>query len=144
MLASILIIGFSLILFVYWFRASCALLLRNHAEQAAITIEAADNRFLFPQVQEMLRTSAELNALDGLLNHDFQMLTYLRLHAANLEAGSFEDQLLILDYRIMRWYFRLMNKTAPAQARNALSEMATVVGVLAYKMAPRLESDTIT
>jgi hypothetical protein len=133
MLASILIIGFSLVLFVYWFRASCKLLLTSHAEQATVN-EASDNRFSFPHVQEVLRTGGELGALDRLLNHDFQVLTYLRLHGANLDAGSFEDHLLIFDYRIMRWYFRLMNRTAPAQARNALSEMATVVGVLAYKM----------
>jgi len=130
MLASILIIAFSLILLAYWFRASCRLLLRNHEEAVSATSE----RFSFPQVQAMVKTSRELGSLHGRLSHDFQVLTYLRQHAANLETGSFEDQLLILDYKIMQWYFRLMSKVVPSEARNALSEMATVVGVLAHKM----------
>jgi hypothetical protein len=130
MLTSIFIIAFSLVLFAYWFRASCRLLLRDHAEEAA----AANDRFRFPEVQAMLKTSRDLGPLHGLLNQDFQVLTYLRQHAADLETGSFEDQLLILDYRIMRWYFRLMSKAVPSQAHSALSEMATVVGVLAHKL----------
>jgi hypothetical protein len=134
MLASILIIGFSLILFVYWFRASCRLLLKNHVEELATAAVSANERFSFPRVQELLRTAEELGPLQRLLNHDFQMVTYLRQHAANLESGSFEDQLLILDYRIMRWYFRVLSMAAPTRARAVLSEMATVVGVLAYKL----------
>ncbi len=136
MLASILIIAFSLVLLVYWFRASCQLLLRNHGEQALSTAALPDSRFSYPQVQARLNNSDQLGELQALLNRDFQILTYLRQHAADLESGSFEDQLLILDYRVMRWYYRLMSKAAPSQARSALSEMARVVGMLAGKMAP--------
>jgi hypothetical protein len=106
------------------------LLIRNQDE----AVSAANDRFSFPQVQAMVRTSQELRPLQLRLSHDFQVLTYLRQHAANLESGSFEDQLLILDYRMMQWYFRLMNKLVPSQARNALSEMATIVGVLAHRL----------
>jgi hypothetical protein len=73
------------------------------------------------------------------LNQDFRVLAYLRQHAASLESGAFEDHMLILDYRIMQWYFRIMNVALPAQARTALSEMATVVGVLAHRMSPQAE-----
>lgn len=134
MLASILIIVFSAVLFVYWFRATCGILLRNHAEQCVAAPLAASDQFSFPQVQMMLQTAPELGSLHRLLNHDFRVLTYLRQHAASLEAASMEDRLLILDYRIMQWYFRLMNTAVPSQARSALSEMATVVGALAYKL----------
>jgi hypothetical protein len=139
MLASILIIAFSFVLFVYWFRATCQLLLRNHAEQTAATPATANDRFSFPQVQMMLKTEPELGSLHSLLNQDFRVLTYVRQHAASLESGSFEDRLLILDYRIMQWYFRFMNVVLPSQARTALSEMATVVGVLAHRMSPQTE-----
>jgi len=137
MLASILIIVFSLVLLVYWFRASCQLLLRSHVEQTASVGDVSDTRFSYPQVQARLSNGDELGSLHSLLNRDFQVLTYLRQHAADLESASFEDQLLILDYRIMRCYYRLMTKAAPAQARAALSEMARVVGLLAYKMGPQ-------
>jgi hypothetical protein len=134
MLASILIIAFSAVLFVYWFRATCGLLLRNHAEQSAAASIPASDQFSYQQVQMMLKTELELGSLHRQLNHDFRVLTYLRQHAATLESGSLEDRLLILDYRIMQWYFRLINTALPTQARNALSEMATVVGVLAYRL----------
>ena len=136
MLASVLIIAFSLVLLIYWFRASCQLLLRNRAEELVSTGDL-DTRFCYQQVQARLNTSQQLGELQGLLNRDFQVLTYLRQHAADLESGSFEDQLLILDYRLMGWYCRVMNKVAPAQARSALSEMARVVGLLACKMGPQ-------
>jgi hypothetical protein len=51
MLASILIIAFSLVLLVYWFRASCQLLLRNHVAEVASVAEGADSRFSYSQVQ---------------------------------------------------------------------------------------------
>lgn len=139
MLASTLIIAFSLVLFIYWFRATCQLLLRNHAEQTVAASATASDQFRFPQVQAMLRTEPELRSLHSLLNQDFRVLSYVRQHAASLESGSFEDKLLILDYRIMQWYFRVMNVAFPSQARNALSEMATVVGVLAHRMSPQTE-----
>jgi len=137
MIASVLIIAFSLVLFVYWFRASCQLLLRSHGEQASV--ESADNRFSYSKVQSALGAGAEMNSLHILLNRDFQVLTYLRQHGANLESGSFEDQLLIIDYKIMRWYYRIMSKAAPTRARAALAEMARVVGLLAHKMGPQTE-----
>ena len=137
MLASVLIIAFSVVLLLYWFRASCQLLLRNHGERVVSSTAAPDERFSYSQVQARLNAGDELGTLDGLLNRDFQVLTYLRQHAANFESASFEDQMLILDYRLMRWYYRVMSKAVPSQARVALSEMARVVGLLAYKMGPQ-------
>ena len=136
MLTGILIIAFSLVLFVYWFRASCRLVLKGQVEQLTVN-DATDSRFSFPHVQAMLPSTQELRPLQQQLNSDFKMLTYLRQHAANIESGDFEDKLLILDYRLMHWYFRIMSYVLPSQARIALSEMATVVGVLAHRMGPQ-------
>ncbi|HUI53374.1 MAG TPA: hypothetical protein VLY04_00290 [Bryobacteraceae bacterium] len=132
MLASILIICFSLVLFVYWFRYSCILLLRNRAEQAAPT---ADIRFNFASVQERLKTAQALDPLHQSLQRDYQVLTYLLRHAAGLELESFEDRLLVLDYRVMQGWYGLTRTAAPRQARRALGEMADVVGVLANRIA---------
>jgi len=132
MLASILIICFSLVLFVYWFRYSCILLLRNRAEQAA---PAGDIRFNFASVQELLKTAEPLDPLHQSLQRDYQVLTYLLRHAAGLELESFEDRLLVLDYRVMQAWYRLTRTAAPQQARRALAEMADVVGVLVNRIA---------
>lgn len=131
MIASLLIIGSSLVLFIYWFRYSCILLLRSRAEQTA---SAADHRFSFAEVQERLKTAKDLDPLHRSLDRDYQVLTYLLQHAAGLGLGSIEDRLLVLDYRVMQWWYRLTRTIAPQHARHALGEMASVLSVLIRKM----------
>jgi uncharacterized protein YjiS (DUF1127 family) len=55
-------------------------------------------------------------------------------HATNLELASIENKLLVLDYRLMRLWSRLTRSLAPQQSRQALTEMASVLRVLAGKM----------
>lgn len=134
MLASVLIIGFSLILFVYWFRYSCILLLRNFAEQPVLTDAISDNRFSFAQVQERLKSDLDLDSLERSLDRDYKMISYLLQHAPDLGLQSFEDRLLVLDYNVMRCWYRFTRTAAPLHARRALVEMASVLGALAQKI----------
>ena len=135
MLTSILIIAFSLALLVYWFRYSCILLLRNHQTEAVG--ETVDNRFRVGEIQERLRTSEPLDPLHASLQRDYQVLTYLLEHAAGLELDAFEDRLLVIDYKVMQWWYRLTKTAAPDQAREALKEMALVLGILVDKIDQR-------
>ncbi|MBZ5728536.1 MAG: hypothetical protein LAP87_26585 [Acidobacteriia bacterium] len=132
MLASFLIIAISLVLFIYWFRYSCILLLRGRVGQAATV---ADNRFSFVNVQARLKTEHDLDPLLRALNRDYQVLTYLVQHAVGLELGSVEDRLLVLDYKVMQGWYRLTKTAAPIQARRALAEMASILGVLVGRMS---------
>src|SRR5690349_14782761 len=102
MLASILIIGFSLALLVYWFRYSCILLLRNQQMEAVAA--TTDSRFRVAEIQERLRTHEALDPLHASLQRDYQVLTYLLEHAAGLELEAFEDRLLVIDYKVMHWW----------------------------------------
>jgi hypothetical protein len=133
MLASVLIIGFSLVLLVYWFRYSCLLLLREQSSQAA-PIHTADSRFSFGNVQALLKTSEPLDPLHESLQRDYVVLTYLLDHATSLGLGSLEDRLLVWDYKVMDCWYRLTKGTAPRQAREALSEMAGILAVLVQKL----------
>ncbi|SPE25011.1 conserved hypothetical protein [Candidatus Sulfopaludibacter sp. SbA3] len=135
MLTSVLIIALSLILFVYWFRYSCILLLRGATEQVVHRSTEQDPRFSFSDVQARLRTESILDPLHTSLNRDYQMLTYLLQHAAGLELASFEDRLLVLDYKVMQTYYRVTRTLFPEQSRKALTEMATVLEVLVRKMS---------
>ena len=134
MIASFLIIGFSFLLLVYWFRYSCILLLRNHAERTVSAHAALDDRFSFAEVQARLGTAEVLDPLHLLLQRDYEILIYLLQHAAGLSLESLEDRLLVLDYRVMQWWYRLTKTAAPRQARQALSEMASILNVLVRKM----------
>ena len=131
MIAGILIIAFSSVLFAYWFRYSCLLLLRNAEEQAG---SIGDSRFNVARVIEELRTQAELAPLERALERDYHVLTYLLQHAADLELGTVEDRLLLIDYRLMRIWSSLTRTVAPAQSRKAVAEMASVLNVLVRKV----------
>jgi hypothetical protein len=137
MFTSILIIAFSLVLLVYWFRYSCILLVRNQADVLS-SKAVADDRFHVGEVRALLQTGQQLDPLHTSLQRDYQILTYLLQHAAGLELDSFEDRLLVLDYKVMQWWYRLTRIAAPVQARQALSEMASVLDILAVKIGERV------
>lgn len=126
MIASVLIITFSLVLFVYWFRYSCLLLLRRTADQPV----AEADRFHYATVQQGLKAGLELDPLHQALDRDYRVLTYLLEHAAGLELEQLEYRLLVLDYKFMQSWYRLTKSAAPQQARQALGEMANVLEVL--------------
>ncbi len=134
MIASFLIIGCSVLLLAYWFRYSCILLLRSQAERAASASAVPDIKFCFAEVQARLQTSEVLDPLHLSLQRDYEILIYLLRHAAGLSLESFEDHLLVLDYKVMQWWYSLTRIAAPRQARQALYEMASVLSVLARKM----------
>jgi hypothetical protein len=129
MIASALIIGFSFILLVYWFRYSCMLLLRGGSGESP----AAYRRFDYSEILGRLESETALDPLHRALDRDYRVLTYLLQHAAGLDGGL-EDRLLVLDYRLMRFCYRLTRSAAPRQARAALSEMASVLAVLDRKI----------
>jgi hypothetical protein len=135
MLAGILIIASSLTLFIYWFRYSCILILRTRCEAAAASTVAPDTRFSFAQVRESLKSDLALDPLAASLERDYRVLIYLIEHAAGLELDSIEDRLLMVDYRVMQMVYRLSRTVAPVRARKALSEMLSVLNVLAVSIA---------
>jgi hypothetical protein len=109
-------------------------LLRSHAERTAAASAVPDTRFCFAEVQARLRTAEVLDPLHLSLQRDYEILIYLLQHAAGLSMESFEDRLLVLDYRVMQCWYRLTKVAAPQQARQALYEMASILNVLAQKM----------
>ncbi|HEY1217714.1 MAG: hypothetical protein ABSE42_19790 [Bryobacteraceae bacterium] len=136
MVVSIIIATFSSALLLYWFRYSCILILRNFSLDAQTTM-AVDSQFTCRQVKELLRGATQLDGLERALERDYRLATYLIEHAAGLDLNSFEDRLLVLDYRVMQWYFRVTRSASPVRARRALSEMADVVGILAGRLDER-------
>jgi hypothetical protein len=131
MIASILIIAFSLALLAYWFRYSCLLLLRHNSVESSVL----DQRFGFARVDEELRAGASLDALHEMLARDYRLLIYLLEHAAGLNLDTLEDRLLVMDYRMMQGCYWLTKAAAPEHARRALVEMAAVLGVLVRRMS---------
>jgi hypothetical protein len=133
MVTGVFIIAISVILFIYWLRYSCVLLLRNAQERAGMST-LADQRFSFSSVLERLKTDRDLGPLERALERDYYVVMYLIEHAADLELASIENKLLVIDCKLMRVWSRLTRTVAPQQSRKALSEMASVLSVLVGQM----------
>jgi hypothetical protein len=133
MVSGVLIIAISVALLVYWLRYSCVMLLRGAQESTAMCTDA-DERFSASSVLERLKTEADLAPLERALERDYRVVTYIIEHATDLELASIENKLLVLDYQLMRLWSRLTRTLAPQQSRKALSEMASVLRVLAGQM----------
>ena len=145
MLASALIISFSLVLFVYWFRYTCLLVLRSAPDPTPRSDVAIGSKLSFSDVQARLDRDAAGLSLDSLqrsLQRDKEVLTYLLNHAVALDSASLDRRLLMLDYQIMKGWYRLTKTAAPAQARKALSEMAEILGFLAQRMSEQAGART--
>jgi hypothetical protein len=134
MITSVFIIAISVILFVYWLRYSCVMLLRNAQERTEAS-PVADERFSISSVRERLRTEGDLDSLERALERDYHVVTYLIEHAADLELASIENKLLVIDYKLMRVWSHVTRTAAPEQSRKALAEMASVLGVLVDQMS---------
>lgn len=137
MVASIVVIVFSTGLLIYWFRYTCILLVRNGAEEVRAASAAVQNNFNYSQVQDRLASDADLDPLHRSLQRDFQVLTYLVRHASGLEWSGFEERLLVWDYKFMRLVYAVTRTAAPEQAREALTEMAAVLSILAGRIGQR-------
>jgi hypothetical protein len=137
MLASILIIVFSSALLLYWFRYTCILLVRNGVEEMRSLSSAAQGSFSFGEIQNRLRSDEQLDPLHSALQRDYQVLTYLVRHASGLKLENFEDRLLVWDYKLMQVWYSITKTAAPQQAREALGEMASVLGILAGRIGQR-------
>jgi hypothetical protein len=137
MLASILIILFSTALLLYWFRYTCILLVRNAAEDNSVVQPLAQTQFHFGDIQNRLQSDEELDPLHSALQRDYQVLTYLVRHASGLGLDGFEERLLVWDYQLMQAWFSITKTAAPDKAREALAEMASVLGILAGRIGQR-------
>jgi len=134
MVETILILSFSLALFIYWFRYSVLLLLSE--EQAEGHTKVIDQLSVL-ETREALRHAQgnlPMDRLQRAIDNDYRMLRYLLDHAAGMDLVPFEQYLLILDYRIMQAWYRIRPN------RRALDEMAGVVTYIAYKMGERSAS----
>jgi hypothetical protein len=137
MVETILILAFSLALFVYWFRYTVLLLLSEEQVDCHGTVIAQLSVLETRKALRQVEGGVPLDPLHSALDKDYRMLRYLLDHAAGVDLRPLEHYLLILDYRIMKAWYRLTRNISTRQARRALDEMAGVLSHIAYKMGER-------
>jgi len=137
LLTTVIVTASSVLLFGYWFRYTCLLILsakttRDYAGQVATA-----NQLGFLQVQARLRESgANLNDLRDVLDRDYAVLSRLLRQAgdSSLEGSSIEKRMLAMNYRVMHAWSRAIGTFSPSAARQALEEMSMVVAHFANAM----------
>jgi hypothetical protein len=147
-LTSIIIIIISLMLFVYWFRYTCILILSSKTTKDYASQIAQANQLRFLETRNtLLASSSSTAALDSLqqsLDQDYRLLSYLLRHAVNYNVAgmSFEQVLLKVDFQVMSVWYSIVLRLSPERARNALLEMTSIVIHLANAMGERVAITT--
>ena len=144
MIFNVVILVFSVLLLVYWFRYSCLLILRTQPERDYSRQVATANHLHVFKVQNQLAAAAvgtkhSLDGLDQMLDRDYRLLLYLIRHAASFKTAGFEIEQIILvcDYRIMSAVYRITKRISVAQGAKQLAEMADIITRFANLMGKR-------
>lgn len=142
MIGSLIILTVSFVLFAYWFRYTCLLILsakpaKDYSEQVA-----ANNRMAFPAVRRQLQAElagGQLHALQASLDHDYRVINYLLRHAKDLDAegAPVEQLMLAADYQVMKLLYAVSRWMGLPGARRALVEMADILSYFAHAIGER-------
>ena len=135
---TILIIVGSMLLFGYWFRYTCLLILSAKTTRDYAGEVAAANHMSFLEVQAVLRNAApvELDRLSASLEQDYALINNLMQNAGDAEFDA-EQRMLQMNYKVARFLFKTAGKLSPDVAKHALDEMSTVISHFANSMGER-------
>jgi len=139
---SVFILLFSLAALFYWVRSTIVTILDSQGATLEAIHLAEVNRLEVTLVRAAMAASsraADYGRLQESLRHDFQALTYLLRFAATVNVGSYtrEEQMLVVDFHMMRVLCALGRSFSPALARYALTEMTAVLEHFADIMGRR-------
>src|SRR5258707_3022113 len=105
LIATIIITVSSVVLFAYWFRYTCLLILSAKTARDYTTDIAFSNQLGFPAVQAQLKHagSPDLDRLRAALDQDFKVVRDLLKYASRASDGqsALETHMLAINYRLM-------------------------------------------
>jgi hypothetical protein len=143
MVATIVMSGSSALLFGYWFRYVCLLVLATQTAQDYSAEVAKANRLCFLQVRSKLhereRTRRNLDPLYSCLERDYVIIISLLKHTGLTPGEAPVERLsLTLDYCIMKMWYRFSRRFSVEAASHALEEMSRIVGYFANSLGERV------
>ena len=139
---TVIITGSSVLLFGYWFRYTCLLILSAKTTRDFAGQVAAANQLGFLEVQSQLRaTSVNLDSLRDVLDRDYAVLSSMlkQVSGSSEEGSSLETSMLAVNYRVMRSWSQVAGVFSPAAACKALEEMSMVIAHFANEMGQQAE-----
>jgi len=134
LVATITITVSSVLLFGYWFRYTCLLILSAKTTRDFAGEVATANQLGFLEVQSQLRANAvDLGPLCDALDRDYAVLARLMQQGGD-SSSSVEKRMLSINYSLTRAWYRVSSHVSAAAARQALEEMSMMVAHFANVM----------
>jgi hypothetical protein len=130
----------SVLLFGYWFRYTCLLIVSAKTALDYAGSVAAANQLSFLDVQSRLHEQniTDFDPIHAALERDYSVITYLLKNAAHsTEESSIETRMLAMNYRLMGAWYQVSRRFSTEMARRALEDMALVVAHFANVMGER-------
>jgi hypothetical protein len=138
LIATVVITASSVLLFAYWFRYTCLLILSAKTARDYTSDVAYAKGLVFPEVQTQLQQSGcpDLDNLRAALDRDYQVVRHMMKYMpAKGEAQSaLETRMLAINYRLMGTWYQVTRHVSGSTAARALSEMSMVVAHFANLM----------
>lgn len=143
MIATVVIISFSLALLVYWFWCSCALILDSSWNEEQARAIADQNELSFRYVEERLAgadTARELDRIEDLLEQDLKTVLALMARCDSLreDGPSLESQMLRVYAVGLKLRFAVERTIAGTKAGSALREKSRIVAYLAGELGEHM------
>lgn len=118
----------SSLLFVYWFRFTCVLILSAKTAQDYAASVASAHHLSFPAIQARLAQTAvgEFDGVKDLLDHDYALVLQLM---KQIEAGQsgLEQHMLSIHYFLTGVWYKTIAHISERYGRQALEQMSQVV-----------------
>jgi hypothetical protein len=138
LIATVVITASSVLLFAYWFRYTCLLILSAKTARDYTSDVAYSNKLGFPEVQAQLKQGAtpDLDRLRQALESDYKVVRNLLKYMPKTEEGAspLETQMLAINYKLMGAWYQVCRHFSGSAAAHALSEMSMVVAHFANVM----------
>jgi hypothetical protein len=146
LIATLTITCGSVVLFAYWFRYTCLLILSAKTARDYTAEVAYSNKLGFQAVQTQLNQAAspDLDRLRAALDNDYKVVRQLLRYMPNSEEGAspLETQMLAINYKLMGAWYQVSRHFSESAAAHALSEMSMVVAHFANVMGEQASSAT--
>jgi hypothetical protein len=146
LIATVLITVSSVLLFAYWFRYTCLLILSAKTAHDYTTDVAYSNNLGFAAVQAQLQqgNAPDLDRLRAALDNDFLLVRRLMksLPKTGEAQSALETQMLAFNYRVMGTWYQVTRHVSERTATRALEEMSMVVAHFANLMGEQTASAT--
>jgi hypothetical protein len=127
-ITTVFITSGSALLFAYWFRYTCILILnaKTPHDYAADLVRARG--LLVVEVQSQLRAnrSVDLSMLHSALERDYALIQSLLDRSAG-EQLMLENRMLLIHYRVIQVWYRISRPLSATAALQALNEMSEVI-----------------